>query len=165
MSVQVTALAAFSEQHFRDNPSLFSRNRLCTPRNKVKETQFKQRTLMQIADVICGNCPADTSLFVYRSSSRRGWIETALTEASPGDTTVIEGGEHHVSAFDDFAPVIGCGVASRPIVCSTGGMKSPCSAAKTLAPNDRHCDALIKDVLLMHVNGKPNLSNVTVFPS
>lgn len=32
--------------------------------------QFKQRTLMQIADMICGNFPAETSLFVYRSSSR-----------------------------------------------------------------------------------------------
>lgn len=32
--------------------------------------QFKQRTLMQIADMICGNFEADKSLFVYRSSSR-----------------------------------------------------------------------------------------------
>ncbi|MFX1689829.1 hypothetical protein PWR05_35810 [Paraburkholderia sp. A2RI-6] len=32
--------------------------------------QFKQRTLMQIADMICGNFVADKSLFVYRSSSR-----------------------------------------------------------------------------------------------
>jgi len=32
--------------------------------------QFKQRTLMQVADMICGNFPVDTSLFVYRSSSR-----------------------------------------------------------------------------------------------
>lgn len=32
--------------------------------------QFKQRTLMQIADMICGNFPAETSFFVYRSSSR-----------------------------------------------------------------------------------------------
>ena len=32
--------------------------------------QFKQRTLMQIADMICGNFSAETSLFVYRSSSR-----------------------------------------------------------------------------------------------
>jgi hypothetical protein len=33
--------------------------------------QFKQRTLMQIADMICGNFVADKSLFVYRSSSSR----------------------------------------------------------------------------------------------
>jgi hypothetical protein len=39
-------------------------------KNKVNKMQFKQRTLMQIADMICGNFPADTSLFVYRSSSR-----------------------------------------------------------------------------------------------
>lgn len=32
--------------------------------------QFKQRTLMQIADMICGNFPADTNVFAYRSSSR-----------------------------------------------------------------------------------------------
>ncbi|AOJ25500.1 hypothetical protein WJ12_11985 [Burkholderia seminalis] len=32
--------------------------------------QFKQRTLMQIADMICGNFPAETSFFPYRSSSR-----------------------------------------------------------------------------------------------
>lgn len=32
--------------------------------------QFKQRTLMQIADMICGNFDAEKSLFVYRSSSR-----------------------------------------------------------------------------------------------
>jgi hypothetical protein len=32
--------------------------------------QFKQRTLMQIADMICGNFEVDKSLFVYRSSSR-----------------------------------------------------------------------------------------------
>jgi len=32
--------------------------------------QFKQRTPMQVADMICGNFVADESLFVYRSSSR-----------------------------------------------------------------------------------------------
>lgn len=32
--------------------------------------QFKQRTLMQIADMICGNFHIDNSFFVYRSSSR-----------------------------------------------------------------------------------------------
>jgi hypothetical protein len=32
--------------------------------------QFKQRTLMQIADMICGNLNADKPFFVYRSSSR-----------------------------------------------------------------------------------------------
>lgn len=32
--------------------------------------QFKQRTLMQIADMICGNFPPETSFFPYRSSSR-----------------------------------------------------------------------------------------------
>lgn len=32
--------------------------------------QFKQRTLMQIADMICGNFEADKSFFLYRSSSR-----------------------------------------------------------------------------------------------
>lgn len=30
--------------------------------------QFKRRTLMQIADMICGNFPHDTTFFVYRSS-------------------------------------------------------------------------------------------------
>jgi hypothetical protein len=31
--------------------------------------EFKQRTLMQIADMICGNFKADESFFGYRSSS------------------------------------------------------------------------------------------------
>jgi hypothetical protein len=31
--------------------------------------EFKQRTLKQIADMICGNFQADESLFRYRSSS------------------------------------------------------------------------------------------------
>ena len=30
--------------------------------------KFKRRTLMQIADMICGNFPAEETLFVYRSS-------------------------------------------------------------------------------------------------
>jgi hypothetical protein len=32
--------------------------------------EFKKRTLMQIADMICGNCDSDRAFFVYRSSSR-----------------------------------------------------------------------------------------------
>ncbi|MEJ8852864.1 hypothetical protein [Variovorax rhizosphaerae] len=32
--------------------------------------EFKQRTLMQIADMICGNFPEEKSFFQYRSSSR-----------------------------------------------------------------------------------------------
>jgi hypothetical protein len=63
-------LVALCERHFRDNQSSSRRNRLCSPQNKVNKMQFKQRTLMQIADMICGNFPAGTSLFVYRSSSR-----------------------------------------------------------------------------------------------
>jgi hypothetical protein len=42
----------------------------CEAENKDKKMQFKQRTLMQIADMICGNFPSETSLFQYRSSSR-----------------------------------------------------------------------------------------------
>jgi hypothetical protein len=32
--------------------------------------EFKQRTLMQIADMICGNFKDEESFFRYRSSSR-----------------------------------------------------------------------------------------------
>ena len=31
--------------------------------------KFKRRTLMQIADMICGNYPDESTRFVYRSSS------------------------------------------------------------------------------------------------
>lgn len=41
--------------------------------------QFKQRTLMQIADMICGNFPAETSFFPYRSSSRLTDFFTIVT--------------------------------------------------------------------------------------
>lgn len=72
--------------------------------------QFKQRTLDQIADMICGNFERETSLFVYRSSSyltkffqdcdtdyahdgstRAAWVaetlKTVLTEPHAGPTT------------------------------------------------------------------------------
>lgn len=60
-----------ARRHLPDNPSITdtSEQRRSQPEEDNK-MQFKQRTLMQIADMICGNFDADTSLFVYRSSSR-----------------------------------------------------------------------------------------------
>jgi hypothetical protein len=75
--------------------------------------EFKRRTLMQVADMICGNFPADESFFVYRSSkymteffedietdyvhdgsTRQVWVaetlKAILAEPQPGPNTPPE---------------------------------------------------------------------------
>ena len=56
--------------------------------------KFKRRTLSQLADMICGNYPAEESLFPYRSSSYlTAFFEGAETDyAHDGSTRGAWGG-------------------------------------------------------------------------
>src|SRR5260370_4842750 len=59
-----------ARSYLHDNPCYPGYEQTAAQPEKDNKMQFKQRTLMQIVDMICGNFVADKSLFVYRSSSR-----------------------------------------------------------------------------------------------
>ena len=93
--------------------------------------EFKRRTLNQIADMICGNFPEETSFFPYQSSkylteffedietdyrhdgsTRQWWVAEALqeilTEPQPGPRRLCDLG---ATLLSDLS---GCGSCPRP---------------------------------------------------